>query len=300
MTDEQVKILQMLAEHKVTAEQAERMLAALGETQDSQGRQRAEQTIAKLGTVLGRLAAGHARDAGPGPSAQPAGQAAGSERPLEILPGAELRVRMRGGNLRVAQCGQGQTPRVRSSRGDAPEVRHEGDVYVLEGNARSGSLEVVVPVLKSLDLSVMGGNAVAEGPHAAVIASIHGGNLTLLGCAGTLHGKCMGGDVSATGRISGLELKCTGGTVRVEELDIREGQHAVECMGGRVRLVIAPSASLTVQASAFGGGIVTDAPAESTGWPGRMQQELKFGEGRAILVAKAFGGDVEVRRAVAR
>lgn len=293
MSEEQAKILNMLAEGKIKAEQAERLLAAIGDGGGSApARAPAEESMAKLGKLVERIVsnkglsfAGMAEDTAGQPVHAP-------EQGFAVSPDTVVEVKAKGCNVRVARSDQEGMATVIPGDGQDVSVRQSDGRVSVRAWPGAGDLAVRLPAVKSLALDAAGGNAELDGLRTNVEASVKGGNLTARDCAGRLGLKVMGGNADIEGVIAGISLKCMGGSANLRGLCIVEGEHDVKVMGGGASLTVSPGASLTVRARAFGGGVTADAPSAAG-----SHGEFKFGDGAAVLEVKAFGGSVDIRRA---
>jgi hypothetical protein len=293
MSEEQAKILKMLAEGKIKAEQAERLLAAIGEGGGSApARPPAEESMAKLGKLVERIVsnrglsfAGISEDTAGEPVQAP-------EQGFAVSPDTVVEVKAKGCNVRVVRSDQEGMLTVIPGDGQNVSVRQSDGRVSVRAWPGAGNLAVRLPAVKSLALDTAGGNAELDGLRTNVEASVKGGNLTAKDCAGRLGLKVMGGNADVEGQISGINLKCMGGSANVRGISIVEGEHNVKVMGGGASLTVSPGASLTVRAKAFGGGVTADGPSAAG-----SHGEFKFGDGAAALDVKAFGGGVDIRRA---
>jgi len=325
-----MQVLRMLAEHKVSAEQADRLLEALGREGEERMPADAQRAIGKLGEIIGRAFTGRReRDEREEPA--DGERVPEPEEGFALGAGDSLVVRAKGANVRIVQSSDGEVATVRSSGARRAAVRRSGNTCTVQatGREREGNLDIGIPPVKSLDVKLSGGNASLEGVGGKVRISLRGGELTAGGCTGrfdvklsggnaSLEGvggkvrirlrggeltadgctgrfdvECMGGNAELTGLISGIDLKCMGGSVALDALRLTEGKHTVKAMGGRVDLVLSPRSSVAVRAKAFGGAVTSDVPSPDEG-PKRGGDEYRIGDGAARLDVKAMGGDVHI------
>ncbi len=294
MDEERMKVLQMLGEHRITADQAERLLDSLGRAGGEPMSARAEQAIGKLGEIIGRVFTGRhawdreARQVEGEPVPEPGqGFALGSGDSLAVLATA--------GNVRIVQRDDAEVATVSSPAGRPADVRRKGTTCIVRASIPPGDLDITIPPIKSLDVKLSGGSARLEGVGADVRISVRGGNLAADGCTGRFDVKCMGGSADIRGRISGIDVKCMGGSIALNALHLVEGEHRVRAAGGEVDLTVSPGSSLTVRASVLGGSVTSDLPVEREDRRGpRARAEYRIGDGRAFLDVKAMGGNVHI------
>ncbi len=287
-----MQVLRMLAEHKISAEQAERLLASLGHADRKRMPADAQQAIGKLGDIIGRAFAGRRE------RHEEAGGAEGERVPepeegFALGAGDSLVVRARGANVHIVQRNDADVATVRSSGERPAAVRRSGTTCTVRASGREGNLDIVVPPIRYLEVKLSGGNARLAGVAADVRISLRGGELKADGCTGHFDVKCMGGNAELTGLISGIDLKCMGGSVTVGALRVTEGKHAVKAMGGRVDLALSPRSSVTVRTKVLGGAVTSDVPPYDGGAK-RGVDEYRIGDGVAVLDVKAMGGDVHI------
>ncbi len=298
MSEEQMQILNMLAEHKITADEAQRLLDALGGPESDVAEAKVEQAMAKLGEAMSRVFSGGTAAEWSEVAEPTVGEPVeGAEEGFEMAPDSTLAVRVKGASVRVTQVDEGRTASVTSSGRRAASVQRKGNTYFVIAGRGTGDVEVTIPPVRSVELKVTGGNVRLDGVRADVDANVKGGNLEARGCAGGFKARLMGGNADIGGRVRSISLKCMGGSATLNDLHIVEGEHSIRNMGGSVSLVVSPEASLTVRTSTFGGRVTSDVPAASESGRGpKHRAEYKFGGGAAVLNVKAFGGDVTISR----
>ncbi len=296
MSAEQQKVLELLSQGKVTAEDAARLLEAIGEKSAQKAAAPPGETVSKLGEMFGKFFQGGAWGAGPAPEPHPGAEAvAAAEEGFDLPPGASLSIKAKGGSIGVVQADAGECAHLAGDGAARTVVSHTGQEYFADVGA--GYVEFRIPPVRSLKLNLAGGNLELRGVAANVSAKIHGGSVSGKDCTGRFELKCMGGNVDLEGRVTGLDLNCMGGSAAVRGLGITEGQHRARCMGGNVRMTVLAEASVTIRAKAMGGSVNSDVP-PSGGAGGFFGHgaEYKFGEGAGVLEVQAFGGQVDIQR----
>lgn len=293
MSEERMAVLNMLAENKINAEEAERLLAALDRRDGGGVRVNLDGILSRFGEALERAFGGGPRtDADEPPEGEPV---AGAEEGFDMPADAELAVRIRSGAVRVVQQEAGSPASVTSARGNV-SLRQRGNRYVLNCGRGGDVTEMRIPPIRALDMKLRGGVVSLQGVRADVTAHVRGGSLSAAEFAGRLAVKMLGGVLDFSGRIEGIDLKCMGGSVTLEDLQIVEGDHAINVLGGVVDAAVSPESSLAVSTKSLGGTIQSDIPALSGG-DDRCRHNARYvvGAGAASLALKTVGGTIHLR-----
>lgn len=297
MSGARIEILKLVAEGKMSPEEAERILSSPDEQDESENK-RAEGTRSPgLGDAIGQVleqvgdTVRSAVDDAVGtahrvfeehrPGTEGVGIASGA---FDLPAGARLKVQQairvsfggtsRGNNIVIRTAGEGSA---RIIRGEAVEVHRSGNDYVLTW--AKGNLELEIPrSIASLEARCMGGDI-----------EVHEFD-------GSMALETIGGEVRAFGVRSSFRARALGGRVRIGGLDLREGFSTISATGGDVKVEIAKTSSVTVHAATLGG--VIDFP-RGTGSEGarrgRRLATAVLGDGKAELRIDTLGGDVQLR-----
>ena len=293
MSAEQRKILEMLAEGQITADQAERLLRAVDEGEGAIAA--ARDTISKLGDAVSEAvtdAVGVIEDhIEGGELVEDAGEG------FALAPSAQLNIKVRGSSVTVTQGPDGSLARVTSSNGLGVKVIRKEDSCTVRVGRQSGNVDICIPPVHEVAVKVAGGETRMQGITAGrTHVTAHGGNLYLSDCNTALDAKCMGGDATIGGRFTGLNLSVMGGSVNLDGLAANTGEHRVKVMGGSLDITASDEASLLVQASVFGGGVSANFPPEkeNQGSGPQWGATYRIGNGDGVLAVKVFGGNVSL------
>lgn len=169
------------------------------------------------------------------------------------------------------------TGQVRIVRGDAVEIHRSESEYVLTW--AKGNLEVKFPQsIPGLEVRCMGGD------------------LEIVDYPGPMSLETMGGEVRVQSPRSPFRLRTLGGRVRVAGCAIKEGVSSINTTGGDVVLETSPEASVTIHASSLGGSIEFPTGTESSSQGvGRKRAECRIAEGVGELRINTLGGDIKVK-----
>jgi hypothetical protein len=302
MGEERIEILKMVAENKITPEQAERLLRALD---DGDAKRREEPRRRPVGERFGQrgglFGLGEIFE-GIGGMVQetvaeavtgflgddelrglPAIELTGNGFRLE--PGSQLSVvqgRLKhGGDLELVP-GEGETCKLLDEGGEARVLaRGTGAVIVA-----SGALKLMVP------------------PSAAELkVSLRGGAIrgTDLPCPASL--RTLGGEIRLARLRFPFEVKTMGGELRLSLEKGLTGESVAETMGGAIELVVPEDLHLRVHAKTLGGRVELEPglgrKQGSGGFANLESAILDLGEGPgepASLRLKTLGGNVALRR----
>lgn len=300
MSEEQMRILEMLADHKITAEQAEALLAALGEDRNPLATL-SQEAMEKIGKVVGGISRGIGAPWSGGNDETDDGATEVGPEGIELPEDAELVVRVKGCSVRIHRVDGTRTAMVTSSGTRKPMVRLDGKTCFLTGGGRrTGDIDVACPAIGALAVKMMGGSAAVEGLDARIRAKVHGGEFRAVRCSGPFDLKCFGGNLTVDGEMTAVNAKCMGGEMRLGRLCVSEGRHRVGVMGGSVKLGLDPACSVLVRTQVFGGAVNTDLACvcEPSGLAKR-RAEYRMGAGDAVLDVKAMGGDISIKQAAA-
>ncbi|MBD3371055.1 hypothetical protein GF402_11940 [Candidatus Fermentibacteria bacterium] len=308
MDEERRKILEMIADGKVTADEGARLLSAL-ETGRSRERKEAKRftksrrrrkivDMEALGTALSDI----------GPTVREAIENAfsgfrstdidpfddtdldfeimvdeglDSADPIEVAEGAVIDFRTagrKGGNLEL----EGYDGDKLEVSGNHSGLRIGGSSEHLGVSWTGGNLKAMVPDhAETIRIRVSGGGAVLRRIRSDVFSKNMGGNLDIEDLEGTFQSKLMGGNLS----------------VVLAEGSI--GESEAKIMGGRVTLSVPESLPVEIDAATLGGKIVIDeslgkADTKGSGSMARATVLTGDDEARAKIQLKVVGGNVEV------
>jgi hypothetical protein len=289
MTGERIEILKMVAEKKVTAEEAERLLRALDEGQSQRHRQapgpssapRFERGMFGLGGLIEEV----------GSTVQEAMQDAmatlGVSDPHEGLAHVQVEngafALPAGSTLTISQRGL--------STGDVELVPGEGEIgkFAQGDHVRALQGKDGVVLLPSGGLKL----AVPPGVRSLTI-SLRGGAVRGAAMPGPMSIRTMGGEVALTQVLHPLELRTMGGKVRLGLEPSIAGDCTIATMGGSVELVVPDSLALRIEAHTMGGKIELDG--ERLSRDGGVVTLGPEGAPQLTVHIKTTGGKVRLRR----
>lgn len=307
MDEERKKILQMVADGTITADDGARLLSAL---QNGKARERKEakrkakrrpkgkavdmdalgEALSAIGptvrdTVENVLSGFHGREGDPfdymEDEVEDAREDLDPNRPVEVAEGAVIEFKSQGrdGGDLVAESHQGEKLVV---SGDCRGLRVRGTPEHVRVSWAGGDLAAKVPDrVGALKVRTTAGDVLLKRIDAEVSTRTMGGDVGIEDLRGSFHSKLMGGYLTV-----GLAKGC-------------RGSSGAKVMGGGVTLSIPPSVAVAVDAAAMGGEISVD---ESLG-----DCDIKTSKGmaratvltggsgdRANVSLKVAGGNVEV------
>jgi hypothetical protein len=235
----------MLAEGKITAAEAERLISVLDEVEG------VERELEGVADAADRAAA-------PTPAAEaPADDAAGGWSGI----GRWVEVSMLAGDLDVRLDESIVTPEVRSGDGSAPvEVVSEGEGFRISqfGTTKGDLLNRLVEGLKRSDLDIR------LPPGYNLHLDMKAGDVSIRDIP-YLKGKVLAGDVDARGLL-GVDLKMQAGDLDLQ-LRPTDGRHRVHVSAGDVTVRLQPGSSAQVRGRVSIGEVSTSGmqPAERSG-----------------------------------
>jgi len=213
---------------------------------------------------------------------------------LTVEEGTELVLHWGGGDVTLVGTSE---PELRLSGTEFPcaFTEKEGQVCLSAGGSNA-TLHVPAAV-QSLNVSVGGGDLQVEHLTASLVAHVSGGDLTVQDFTGDLEVAAEGGDVALREVVFGhLNARSSGGDVEVSRpATLREGAVKLRSEGGDVTLVLPADSALDLVAQAEGGEVRTDLPLEpdeQTREIGRGVLRGRLNGGGAQVELKAAGGDV--------
>jgi hypothetical protein len=289
MNAERIEILRMVADKKVTAEEAERLLRALDDGEEKRRTTPRPARFERGGFGL----TGLIEDVGSTvqEAVKDALGALGVEDPLrdhEALPivdgafavpaGSTLTVQTRGfhdGDLELVP-GEGALCKLpHSDAHRAAAFKSEGGVVLtLSGGARLA----VPPGVRALHIALRGGSVRGTG----------------MPCP--LQIRTMGGDVSLLQLLHPFEIRTMGGKARLALEPSLTGDSVLATMGGRIEVVVPDSLPLRVEASTMGGKLELDGERLGHEQGGRLHLGPEGAAPQATLLLKSTGGKVKLSR----
>jgi hypothetical protein len=300
MANARVEILRLVAEGKISPEEAERILSGMDEKQQTEsetppasGGTRSPgigETVSQVLDQVGETMRGAFDEAAGAmhrvfeehrPGTEAIDATLGS---FELPEGSRLKVQQafrlsfggasRGEHILIRPAAG---PNARILHGEAVEVHHSGADYVLTW--AKGDLDLEVPAaLSALQVRCMGGEI-----------EIHD-------FASPMSLETMAGEIRAFGVRSPFRARSLGGRIRIMGLNLNEGLSRVTTTGGDVEVEASAASSLAVHASTLG-GVISLPPGTSReiGGGARRRVTAVIGEGKADLRIDTLGGDVKVR-----
>jgi DUF4097 and DUF4098 domain-containing protein YvlB len=130
------------------------------------------------------------------------------------------------------------------------------------------------------DLSSVSGDVYASKVRGSVEAEVVSGSVKLL-------------EVSEALRVT---AKSVSGSVEYQGQILPNGTYKFSTHSGSIRLTLPASSSFDLEASAFSGGVSTEFPVEIVGRISAKEIKGRVNKGGAVVTAKAFSGDVEIRK----
>jgi hypothetical protein len=173
--------------------------------------------------------------------------------------------------------------RARVIQGSAIEIHRLENEYVLSW-AKS-NLELEVPRYLG-QLSIRG----------------FGGNVDLSGYRGPFRVDGLGGNFSVEGAHAPFRIRSVGGSVRIRDLDLKEGTSSITTTGGDVEINAAPDASVEIRAKTTLGGSLSlpDVPGRYVTGRRRRRGSCVLGMGEAKLRIETVAGWIRVHSGSAR
>jgi len=191
-----------------------------------------------------------------------------------------------------------------------------------------------VPEQASIESKTVSGDVQVENAGGAVKVETVSGDVTVMGGKKSVYVKAVSGDIRVTGAEGDCELNSVSGDIQVSQVqgsveaevvsgsikleDIRgakkvsaksisgnivyrgqvlqDGTYKFSSHSGEVKLYLPADSSFDLEASSFSGSVTTDFPVEVVGKLSGKTIQGKVGKGGAEVSAKAFSGNVEIRK----
>ncbi|MGB4705488.1 MAG: DUF4097 family beta strand repeat-containing protein [Candidatus Saccharicenans sp.] len=193
---------------------------------------------------------------------------------------------------------------------------------------------VWIPDKASIEVKSISGDVRVEKAGGTVKVSTVSGSVSIAGGSGTISAKAVSGNLNVTGASGDCQLNSVSGDIYLNQvkgsveaeavsgsiklLEVREARRvsaksvsgSIEYRGqvlsggvyrftshsGSVRLFLPEDSSFDLEASSFSGSVTTDFPVQVTGKLGGKTVQGRVGRGGAEVQAKAFSGNVEIRK----
>lgn len=276
MSDEQMRVLEMIRDGKVTPEEGARLLEALrpGPRAADGRRGRLGESAAGVGDMVSRIVSG-VMEAVSASGNWSVATLRGLERkrereetgwvdiPIDATDGdgftlprsARLLVESEGGGLEVVQEGGVDTESASDAAEGRARITFEGEghnwdyyakrrddehvvaVYRTENPARVPRMRLAIPPVTDLRAHTSGGGVRVDGVTSPCDVKTSGGGITAERVAGPLAAKTSGGGITARQCTGALELKTSGGGITVEDATSPVEAHT---SGGSVRVTGTP------------------------------------------------------------
>jgi hypothetical protein len=121
------------------------------------------------------------------------------------------------------------------------------------------------------------------------------GDIVVAGIEGGISGGAMNGVITAKNVAGQVHLQAMNGNEEISLVRL-DGDVEIECMRGDVRVTVPSDSNADLRIEALNGRIQSDFGAPSTE-PGPPHLAAHVGQGGPSLNVRAFGGNVELRRA---
>jgi DUF4097 and DUF4098 domain-containing protein YvlB len=319
MTDEQGRVLDLVAEGKISVDEAERLLSVLADTQDAGS----AHPQADLGDLVHREVISVVMEH----DGETSGEALHDD---SFVVGELPRVVVKNDNGRVkCEVGDDEVVRVsatmKNPRSVKYDVSQDGDVITVEAKSKGkasllgflgqgGSADIVVVAPRKTVLDVGTSNGVIEVSGFESESSIKStnGRLAAQGMIGRLDASSTNGRISLNACEGDLIVRSTNGRIAVEDAQgsinastvngrlsfsgelVSGGSSELKTVNGRVDVRLLGQVSLKIEASGGHGRLKSDLPGlEVTGRRGR-KLEGTVGEGEAELMVRTVNGGIRI------
>ncbi len=319
MTDEQGRVLDMVSEGKITVEEAERLLAALGGTQGSES----EDQHSRLGDALHREVISVVMEDG----GKMSGEALRDET---FTVGEAPRVVVKNDNGRVrCEVGDAGSVRVaatlRHPRAVKYSIKQEGDVVTVEAKSKGkssllgffghgGSADIVVTAPRNtvLEVGTANGGIEASGFESESSVRSTNGGMTLQDMTGGLEASSTNGKITLSACEGDLAVSSTNGRITVEEAKgsinastvngavsfsgelVPGSRNELNTVNGPVEVQLLGEVSVRVDAACVHGSLNSHLPGLEVLGPKGRKLEGTVGDGEAELTVQTVNGSVRV------
>lgn len=321
MNEERLAILRMVAEGKITADEAAQLLDALKEAQRrSETAHRASEPTYKYDYKYNYYPE-YDRPRGErhrhrdqfdwqskftGLASGLAGMFDGlfqqwEDQTLDIPEGSEVTISCTAGNLTVRGTDSGQ---MRVSTGEeacgplflAPRIHVDRERKRVDITSTTHNLTVEIPwQTVALQARVTGGMLHLSDLSASLVLNVAGGHLHVKDITGAIAAKVVGGQADLTDlRSSDLDVNVRGGSVAVTMRTITDGRVTLKTVGGNVVLRLPAASAFDVEADAKPGHIRTNLPITVQAGPFAEELRGTYNGGGATVRLSARAGNVEI------
>lgn len=296
MGDEQDRILKLLEDGKISADQAARLIEALGarpaeqapeppipplvmgrhwRRHSWQGTDRIPDIVAKAVTAAVRFEAEGADE---------------EQRTSEFPDKRDLFIKTVSGDVEV----RGRAEAGIQVRHGVKMVRARSREGAVAVNSVSGDVAAEMPADGRLELVTVSGDASVVGVGGGLVLKTVSGDATLYGVSGRISVMMVSGDVALAGVAGEIEVGTKSGDVSIAAAGAVSG--AVNTRSGDVTLVLSRDADLMMElASEYGDiGVEFSAPHEILE-DGERFVRVKLGAGTRVLAVRTESGDIVVR-----
>jgi len=215
---------------------------------------------------------------------------------FEVPEEAQLKIRNAGGDLTIR--GTDETSLRLSGASAASKVATEDKVVYISSTGTDLAIEVPAKVA-SMEIAQNGGDMVAQTLNADLVARVAGGDMSISKATGKLQASVEGGDISLA------DIESTEVGVRTDAGDIflnmlpavKEGSISLSSDNGDISLVLPPDSQCEISASAPNGSVSRTLPPESAEIVDETDTYLnvRLNGGGAEIVISAGMGDINIR-----
>lgn len=312
MDEERMAILRMVAEGKITADEAAQLLDALRESQrrseyaddrphgERHGR-RPEDRFDWQEKFASKFAAFSAKAADRAFAVVDDLFQHWEDQTIDLPEGSNVTISCTAGNLTVRGTDSGQM-RVSANGGAfgprmlAPRIQVDREAKRVAITSTTHNLTVELPwQAVAVQAQGVGGNMTLSDLSASLALHVAGGHLHVTNVTGAIAAKAVGGQADLTDiRSSSLDVTVMGGSVSVTIGTITEGTVDLNTVGGNITLRLPTASAFDVDAEAKHGSIRTNLPivVESKHFGERLKGTYHGGGATIRLYAKA--GHVEL------
>lgn len=312
MTEEIVKILEMLKEGTITIEEAERLIKAVSESQEKERKsekkrrspdfhdfaQDFQNFTQELGQVFESMQVGKFLDniATKIKSSISTGFGTMADTYVDESIDADgiekLKVEQVGGSVTVYNT-DGREFTIKGMR--RTSKIEEGILNLTSGG---GSLSIgVPPIVKDVKVEVGSGNATVNNIKVEKLkGETTGGNLSISNVSGSISASTIGGNIDMTNvKSADIHAKSIGGGIQLIMEDLTEGEIALDSTAGAVKLFADEDSAFDLNAEIIGGSFETDLELEMIE-SGPVKYRAKYNNGGATVSIKTRHGDVEIAK----
>jgi len=316
MSEERMLILKMLSDGKITPEEAEKLLRAIGGGPGEErpprpprpprgpGRPGEHEGDAKaifkgIGKVFdefGNIVAdfvGHVKDSVSGVS----DILSGTEGLQIVDVPAESRLILKhgGGSINIHSA-EGQQLVIDGAK---RSCKVNVDEATIDITSLGGQLDIGIPqVIIDVEVKAGGGNFNIENLSLdGLSAKIAGGNLSIANSSGKITASVIGGTIQMEGvQSEKLEAKSAGGGIRLNMGTVTSGEITLSSAGGHIEMTVARDSAFEVDASMVGGQFESGLELEIIeSSPGHTK--AKYNDGGASISLSSKGGNVKIKAA---